>query len=80
MARRLLAIAMLISVAGCGYSPPTTPQQLVQQGSYDQAIEACTQLLRANPRDSEAYLHRGRAYHCRNSEGDLSRAIADFSE
>lgn len=81
MARRLLAIAaMLVSLAGCGQSPPTTPQQLVQQGSYDQAIEVCTQLLRANPRDSEAYLYRGRAYHCRNGEGDLSRAIADFSE
>lgn len=81
MVRRLLAIAALFAVvSGCGQSEPITPQQLVQQGSYDQAIEACTQLLRANPRDSEAYLYRGRAYHCRNGEGDLSRAIADFNE
>jgi hypothetical protein len=81
MVRRLLAFAaILVSLAGCGQSTPTTPQQLVQQGDYDQAIEACTQLLRANPRDSEAYLYRGRAYHCRNAEGDLARAIADFND
>jgi hypothetical protein len=81
MALRLLAIAAgLPLLIGCGQNAPVTPQQLVQQGNYDQAIEACTRALRANPRDAEAYLYRGRAYHCRNAEGDLSRAIADFSE
>ncbi len=81
MVRRLFAIALvLFLVGGCGQSTPPSPQQLVQQGDYEQAIELCTQRSRANPRDAEAYPYRGRAYHCRNGEGDLDRAIADFSE
>lgn len=81
MARRLIAIVVLLAfVGGCGQSEPLTPDQMVHQGNYDEAIEVCTQLVRANPRNAEAYLIRGRAYHCRNEQGDVARAVADFSE
>lgn len=80
MSRRAVCWAVaLVLVAGCGESTPPSPRQLVGMGRFDEAIEAGTQSLRANPRDAEAYLYRGRAYHCRNADGDLARAVADFT-
>jgi hypothetical protein len=80
MAQRAICWAVALAlVAGCGESIPPTPQQLVNMGRFDEAIQTSTQSLRANPRDAEAYLYRGRAYHCRNAEGDLARAVDDFT-
>ena len=74
-----LGVALAL-VTGCGRLISPEPEQLVNMGRFDEAIEVCTQSIRANPRDAGAYLYRGRAYHCRNSGDDLQRAIADFTE
>ena len=70
--------ALVLLVAGCS-SSSNSPKQLVNEGRYDEAIELTTQEIGADPNDAQAYLHRGRAYHCRNSQGDIERAISDFS-
>jgi hypothetical protein len=70
---------LALLVAGCS-SSSNSPKQLVNEGRYDEAIEVTTQAIAADPSDAQAYLYRGRAYHCRNSPGDVGRAIADFSE
>src|SRR3990172_2406650 len=81
MVQRVLYVAAVLALAiGCGQSDPPTPAQLVHMGQFDEAIHACTQAIRANPRDAQAYLYRGRAYHCRNAPGDLELAVADFSD
>jgi hypothetical protein len=77
--RKASLLLALLVFAGCGESTTTTPEQLVRAGRYDDAINECTQALRANPRDADAYLYRGRAYHSRNKPGDLDRAIDDFT-
>ena len=84
-ARRVFSIlTMLALVAGCGESTPSTPAELglkhLGKGRYEQAIAACDEAIRLNPRDANAYLVRGRAYQFRNEKGDADRAIADFSE
>src|SRR6476660_1188112 len=81
MVRRFSCIALLaLMAAGCGQSTPTTPEQLVSMGRFGDAIDLCTRMIRANPRQADTYLYRGRAYHCRNEPGDLNRAIEDFTE
>ncbi|MEX0676029.1 MAG: tetratricopeptide repeat protein [Pirellulales bacterium] len=85
MARRaILFAAMLLFVTGCGDStPPTLTEQGLKElrsGQFDQAIGTCSEAIRQNPRDAEAYLYRGRAHHYRNAMGDPKRAVADFSE
>jgi hypothetical protein len=81
MAQRVFCVAAVLALAiGCGRSDPPTAAQLVHMGQFDEAIGACTQAIRENPRDAEAYLYRGRAYHCRNAPGDLELAVADFTE
>jgi tetratricopeptide (TPR) repeat protein len=52
----------------------------LRSGQYSEAIATCTDALHANPRDDEAYLYRGRAYHFRNAKGDPRRALADFTK
>jgi hypothetical protein len=79
MIRKAYLLLALLVLAGCGDSTPLTPEQLVRGGRYDEAINECTQALRANPRDADAYLYRGRAYHSRNKPGDLDLAIDDFT-
>jgi hypothetical protein len=78
--RWLLPAILALLAGGCGDSSPPTPEQLVHKGRFDEAIEASTQLIRGNPRDAEAYLYRGRAYHCRNQQGDVARAIKDYTQ
>ena len=78
--RWYVLVSLALLAFGCGESSPRTPQQLVQSGRFDEAIQASTQLLRANPRDAEALLYRARAYHCRNQPGDIDRAIDDFTQ
>jgi len=72
-------LALVLLVTGCS-SSSNSPRQLVNEGRYDEAIEVTTQAIRVDPDDANAYLYRGRAYHCRNSSGDIERAIADFTE
>jgi hypothetical protein len=85
MARRTVFLAaMLALAAGCADSTPVSlPRQALQElrsGRYDQAIATCTEAMRENPADAEAYLYRGRAYQLRNALGDPARAIADLTE
>ena len=70
---------LVLLVAGCS-SSSNSPKQLVNEGRYDEAIELTTQVIGADPQDAQAYFYRGRAYHCRNGQGDVERAVADFSE
>jgi hypothetical protein len=79
MIRKASLLLAVLVCAGCGQSAPLTPEQLVRAGHYDDAINECTQALRLNPRDADAYLYRGRAYHSRNKPGDLELAIDDFT-
>jgi tetratricopeptide (TPR) repeat protein len=39
------------------------------------SIDACTELVRQNPKDAAAYLHRGHAYL---SKGEYGQAHADY--
>jgi TPR repeat len=78
--RWYLPAILALLAGGCGDPSSRTPEQLVHVGRFDEAIEASTQLIRGNPRDAEAYLYRGRAYHCRNQQGDVARAIEDFTQ
>jgi hypothetical protein len=71
--------ALVLLVAGCS-SSSNSPKQLVNEGRYDEAIGLTTQEIASDPNDAQAYFYRGRAYHCRNGQGDVERAIADFSE
>jgi tetratricopeptide repeat protein len=70
---------LALLVVGCS-SSSNSPKQLVNEGRYDEAIELTTQEIASDPNDAQAYFYRGRAYHCRNGQGDVERAIADFSE
>lgn len=82
--RALIAAATLALVAGCGGQQPSTPAEqgeaMLNAGEYDQAIAKLSEAIRVNPQDAQAYLHRGRAYQCRNSAGDLNAAIADLTK
>jgi len=46
-------------------------------GTGDQAITACSRLIKRNPKDAAAFNNRGIAY---KAKGDLDRAIADLNE
>ena len=70
---------LVLLVAGCS-SSSNSPKQLVNEGRYDEAIELTTQAIASDPQDAQVYFYRGRAYHCRNGQGDVERAVADFSE
>ncbi len=85
MTRRMILLAGVLAVfSGCGGSAVTdlTQQALheVRSGQYDKAIATSTRVIQADPRNAEAYLYRGRAYHYRNAMGDPKLAIADFTE
>src|ERR1700732_860003 len=41
------------------------------------AISGCTELIRADPRNTHAYVNRGLAYYLKH---DLDHAIADFTK
>jgi tetratricopeptide (TPR) repeat protein len=43
----------------------------------DDAIAACSRLIKRNPKDAYAYLHRGNAYDRKRDHG---RAMADYGE
>ncbi|MGD9722980.1 MAG: tetratricopeptide repeat protein [Pirellulales bacterium] len=79
---RMLPLVALLALAGCGRgasTPVETGQELLQSGDYDAAITTLDEAIRLNPRDAQAYVFRGRAYHCRDQAGDLNAAIEDFS-
>src|SRR3954454_12697707 len=46
-----------------------------EDGSPDQAIIACSQVIKADPRAAWAYFKRGNAYQVK---GELDRAVADY--
>ena len=48
--------------------------------SGDASIEACSQVIRKNPRDAGAYYNRGDTYRERGQDGDLARALADLNQ
>ena len=83
MARRTVFLAVMLAL-GCGGSTPASLSQRglkeLRRGQYDQAIATCTEAVRSNPGDAEAYLYRGRAYQLRHAMGDPQRAIADLTE
>ncbi len=83
-ARALTIVATLVLVvSGCARpveeSPFALGKRLLDEGKWDPAIEALGEAIAKNPLDAEAYLYRGRAYHCRGPE-HLGQAIADFNE
>jgi hypothetical protein len=75
---------MLALLAGCGDSHPAdlTERGLkeLRSGQYDKAIATCTQAVQLDPRNDEALLYRGRAYHFRNAKGDPQHALEDFTD
>lgn len=81
----VLFVAVLLAlVSGCGEPTPATLTERalkeLRSGRYDVAIATCTEAIRLDPRDAEAFLYRGRAFQFRNAMGDPKQAIADFSE
>jgi tetratricopeptide (TPR) repeat protein len=60
-------------------SPPAhvTDAKGCKEESGDIAINGCTELIRHNPRDRNAYFYRGIAY---GRKGEFDRAIADFTK
>ncbi|MER3447202.1 MAG: hypothetical protein C4291_10325 [Candidatus Dadabacteria bacterium] len=48
-----------------------------KDAQYDQAIYNYTKAIEANPRDAQAYYHRGVAYY---NKGQYDKAIADFNK
>ncbi|HEX3727205.1 MAG TPA: tetratricopeptide repeat protein [Pirellulales bacterium] len=83
MARWGLLLAPLLALAaGCGDShtgPTQKGSAYLRTGYYDEAIATLTDALAQNPRDADALVFRGRAYHYRGERGDLERAIEDFT-
>jgi tetratricopeptide (TPR) repeat protein len=47
------------------------------QKEYDWAIEDYNTVIKLNPDNVEAYIHRGLAYH---HKGEYDRAIGDFTK
>ena len=59
-----LVVAMSLFFHGCS-------------ADYDRVIKESTDDIKKNPRDSEAYRARGRAWE---EKGDYDRAIADYTK
>ena len=70
-----LAIAMLVVQAG----PASSQDRKLCANAKDhtQAIKACSEFVRANPKEADAHHLRGNALA---SNGDLGQAIADYSK
>ncbi len=73
MARRgLFIVATLVLVAGCGESIPSLPadQGLIhlRSGRYDQAIAACDEAIRRDPRDDDSNIDRTSEYQLHNNK------------
>ncbi len=49
----------------------------LDNGNFDAAISACTEAIRLDAKNAEAFWGRGRAYMMK---GDMDKAIADFTE
>jgi tetratricopeptide (TPR) repeat protein len=78
----LIAAGSLLT-AGCSQpeeeSSLALGKRLFDQGKWDASIAVLDETIASNPLEEEAYLYRGRAYHCKGREY-LSQAIRDFNE
>lgn len=72
---QLLATVCLVAVVDTGTQPNTWRQCLADASPA--TIDACTAIIRSNPRNDGAFVNRGIAYR---RLGDLDRAIRDYDE
>ena len=73
--RRLLILAIVVFAASS--TARADAQKDCVDKSGDEAIAACTQAIRANPRNVQAYYNRGLEY---KGKLDYDRAIADYTK
>jgi hypothetical protein len=66
--RRLAIVLVLLLISGPALAD-------ARKDCDHLSIDACTELIRQNPEDSTAYLHRGHAYL---SKGEYGQAHADY--
>ena len=66
--------------AGCTSSPKTAIARGAvygEKGEYGKAIADCTEAIRADPNNADAYINRGFAYQ---KIGEKGKADADFAK
>jgi tetratricopeptide (TPR) repeat protein len=71
------AIAVIVLASATGALADTQTECDREDGPPDQAIVACSQVIKADPRAAWAYFKRGNAYQVK---GELDRAIADYDK
>ncbi len=59
------------------YSRISFGSKFVEKGEYDKAIALFNEVIRMNPKNSQAWCSRGIAWH---KKGEYDKAIADYSE
>src|SRR5690606_33710532 len=73
-----LATAILLGAsAGPSAAQTGTREDCIRANDPDVMIQACSQLIRRNPREAAWYVNRGIGYR---KKGDYDRAIADYNE
>ena len=70
-------VIVAVTVAGPAAADDAQTECYSENGSPDQAIIACSQVIKADSRAVRAYFSRGNAYQFK---GELDRAIADYDE
>jgi tetratricopeptide (TPR) repeat protein len=75
MLKRLYVLSLLMICASSAWAD--TKGDCNQHGDLDLSIRSCTQLIRQDPRDYQAYTSRGVSY---GNKKDPDRAIADYTK
>src|SRR5258708_35896541 len=57
--------------------PIDAAEKALDKGDWDAAIESCTAILKANPKNTKAYHFRAFAY---SEKGSIEKALSDWDE
>src|SRR5712691_11733548 len=77
MLKRAAIAVIVLAASATGALADAETECDREDGSPDQAIIACSQVIKADSRAAWAYFKRGNAYQVK---GELDRAIADYGE
>jgi tetratricopeptide (TPR) repeat protein len=72
-----IAVAVIVLASATGAFADVQTECDNEDGAPDQAIIACSQVIKVDSRAAWAYFKRGNAYQ---AKGELDRAIADYGD